>query len=106
MGMRRLLSLVRVPELVGLGVAAAHNAALDAGVLAVEHRVGSGPGDRVAGTGVTVVRQRPVGGCEVTTGSWVDIWTTDAGQGPDDGGGGGGGVRPNGPLPLLPAGTK
>ncbi|GEL18184.1 hypothetical protein PA7_20210 [Pseudonocardia asaccharolytica DSM 44247 = NBRC 16224] len=90
---------VRVPRLVGLAAEAAHDAALDAGVLAVDQD----PSHTATMDG-TVVRQQPMPGREVKVGTSVLIWVrTDS----DGGGGGGGGSRlPTGPRPLLPAGTK
>ena len=93
---------MRVPDLVGLTVPAAHDVALDAGVLAVEHR--AEPADRALGQPVTVTGQHPAAGRLVGHGSRVQLWTSGADDDPDHGGGG---CRvPTGPRPMLPAGTK
>lgn len=62
-------TVVRVPNLVGLAVPAAHDAALDAGVLAVE-RPTDDPAGREPGP-VTVTGQHPVAGSVVVSGSRV-----------------------------------
>ncbi len=100
----------RVPDLVGLALADAHDAALDAGVIAVDDHPAHG-GDRSA----TVVHQRPRAGRRVAVGTRVRVWTVRPGddERPDDdgnwggGGGGGGGDRePRGPRPPVRTGTK
>ena len=82
-----------VPQLTGLGVAQAHDAALDGGVLAVEHGSCGGEQER------WVLRQEPTAGAVVPFGSAVQVWTGPP-PGDDDGGGGGGGVLPVHPGPV------
>ena len=66
-------ALVRVPRLVGVPAAEAHDRALDAGVLAVaENAWHTGAGR------ATVGRQDPDAGAEVETGAIVRIWIGDA----------------------------
>ena len=97
----------RVPELVGLPAAEAHDRALDAGMLAVgRNAVHTGAGR------AHVADQEPAAGEELERGAEVGIWIAGGAArpatGPDpddgpDGGGGGGGVRPE-PSPVGPAG--
>lgn len=83
-----------VPQLVGLAVPAAHDAALDAGVLAVLTPP-DGP------HGLVVTAQKPPAGNRLRYGGRVRIWADL-----DDPGGGGNAVIPFDPAPLDPAGTK
>lgn len=99
--------LARVPELVGLPAAEAHDRALDAGMLAVgRNAVHTGAGR------AHVNDQEPAPGEKLERGAEVGIWIAGGaarpatGPDPDDGnegGGGGGGVRPE-PSPVGPAG--
>ena len=111
---RRSPSAVRVPELVGLSVDEAHDAALDAGLLAVNHSE-SDPtataGERTSAPPRRVYRQEPPTGAAVATGTRVRIWARrpdDPGTDNDDGGGGGDGpdLAPTGPGPQSGTGTK
>jgi beta-lactam-binding protein with PASTA domain len=99
MGRREILTVV--PALVGLGVRAAQDVALDAQLLAVDQA----PQPLRSAAGV-VTAQDPSPGCYLPPGSHVRIWvTTD----PDDGEGrnGRGGLRlPTGPVTVTPSGTK
>jgi beta-lactam-binding protein with PASTA domain len=98
MGQREELTVV--PALVGMPPAAAHDAALDARLLAVDQDPAHKP--NMAGV---VAAQQPEPGSRVLTGERVRIWVrTD----PDGGDGGGGGNQPlsTGPQPLSSAGTK
>lgn len=92
-------ALTRVPELVGLPAAEAHDVALDAHVLAVDQ-----DSRHAATVRGTVTRQEPAPDSEVPTGARVRIWvrTDDPGPGRD----GGGSALPQGPRPLRPAGAK
>ncbi|HET9254536.1 MAG TPA: PASTA domain-containing protein [Pseudonocardiaceae bacterium] len=88
-----------VPALVGLTAAVAHDAALDAHLLAVDQDPSHSPS--VAGV---VEAQEPAPGSQVVPGHRVRIWVkTDPGE---DGGGGGGLPTPSGPAPLSSAGAK
>jgi hypothetical protein len=97
----------RVPELVGLPAAEAHDRALDAGMLAVgRNAVHTGAGR------AHMADQEPAPGEKLERGAEVGIWIAGGaarpatGPDPDDGnegGGGGGGVRPE-PSPVGPAG--
>ena len=106
-------SAVQVPELVGLSVEEAHDAALDAGLLAVDQGDSDPapePGDRGSAPARRVYRQDPTADSQVTTGSRVGIWARRPDDpGSDEGGGGGGGgsdLTPTGPLPQSGRGTK
>jgi beta-lactam-binding protein with PASTA domain len=105
--MGRSESTARVPALVGLALADAHDAALDAGVIAVDDHPGA-PAVRTA----TVTRQRPRAGRHVAVGTRVQIWTADPGDGHGsdggggDNGGGGGDREPLVPRPPVRTGTK
>lgn len=91
---------VEVPALVGLNAAAARDAALDAGLLAVlQHHAPADP------SAVAVNAQHPPPGRRLRRGARVQIWATRD-DGPDDGHGRGGDPSPVGPLPKVPAGTK
>jgi beta-lactam-binding protein with PASTA domain len=99
MGQRQQEELTVVPPLVGLAVAAAHDVALDARLLAVDQDPSHSP--TVAGI---VAAQEPVAGSEVSSGHRVRIWVE---TNPDDNGDGGGGPPvPSGPTPRTPAGAK
>lgn len=85
-----------VPDLVGRGVAVAHDLALDAGVLAVVANPSAVSAGRV------VVAQELRAGAQVSRGARVTIWVEA-----DSGGGGSGGTRtPQGPRPLSGRGVK
>lgn len=97
-----------VPDLVGLAAADAHDAALDARLLAIPQNA------RHTGAGrSTVTGQRPKAGAELPEGSRIEIWVDDPNgppaEGPDadgpDGGGGGGSRVPDGPKPQPTAGA-
>ena len=91
---------VEVPGLVGLSTVAAHDAALDAGLLAVlQHPAPTGM------AAVAVTAQRPPAGRQLRRGAQIQIWALP--DDPGDGHGGGGGQRlPLHPHPKTPAGTK
>ncbi|MBC3192200.1 PASTA domain-containing protein [Pseudonocardia sp. C8] len=89
-----------VPTLVGLSTAAAHDAALDAGLLAVLQQ--PAPADP---SSVPVTAQRPAPGRRLHRGAQVRIWAVPDDPGDDSGGGGGHRVPVN-PGPKTPAGTK
>lgn len=100
-----------VPDLVGLDLPAAYDAALDAELLAVVVGLGPSPhGDR-PGSAYQVISQDLDPGRRLPRGHRVRVWvrrrpTDDA---DDDGGGGdgGGGLRRRtGPRPVVPSGTK
>lgn len=92
--------IVDVPQLVGLSTAAAHNAALDAGLLAVlQHRAPAGA------SAVAVTAQHPSPGHQLRRGAQVQIWAV-ADDDPGDDSGGGGHPAPVNPGPKTPAGTK
>jgi hypothetical protein len=111
-------SVVTVPCLVGLSARQAHDVALDALVLAVDHR------RRTRRRTGGVARQKPPAGQRVSTGTPVRIWVDEADppeSGPPDGnddhgngdggggGGGGGGFGPRFPWrpgPRLSSGVK
>lgn len=95
---QRQQELTVVPPLVGLTVAAAHDAALDARLLAVDQDPSHSP----TMPGI-VAAQDPVADSEVSSGHRVRIWVD---TNPDDNGGGGGPLVPSGPTLLTPAGTK
>lgn len=98
---RRVRMKVDVPALVGLSAAAARDAALDAGLLAVlQHRA---PADAGA---VAVTAQDPAPGHRLRRGDHVRIWTIPDDPGDDPGGGGGGHPAPVSPGPTPLAGTK
>lgn len=62
-----------VPQLAGLARINAHDAALDAGVLAVDVQVG-----QAASGSATVTRQRPErAGRRVAAGTHIHIWVTE-----------------------------
>jgi len=93
---------------VGLPARGAHDEVLDAGLLPV-----AADRDHDGVADLAVVRQHPRPGTRRVTGSHVELWygRSQGGphNGPDSNGGGGGGrggVRPRGPRPLLPTGTK
>jgi hypothetical protein len=96
-----------VPELVGLAAADAHDAALDAGLLAIPQNAAHTGAGRS-----TVTHQKPSTGEELPRGGRILIWVDDphggpAPEGPDDdgpGGGGGGSPLPTSPSPLPSAG--
>jgi beta-lactam-binding protein with PASTA domain len=87
-----------VPSLVGLAAAVAHDAALDAHLLAVDQDPSHSP--TVAGV---VEAQEPVAGSQVVPGHRVRIWVK---TNPGEDGGGGGLAAPSGPTPLTPSGAK
>ncbi|HEY4004467.1 MAG TPA: PASTA domain-containing protein [Pseudonocardia sp.] len=91
--MGQLEELTEVPALVGMPPAQAHDAALDAQLLAVDQDPAHSP--TVAGV---VAAQKPEAGSKVSTGHRVMIWVRTGG--PEGGGGGGG--RGNLPLPDQP----
>lgn len=92
---------VDVPALVGLSAAAARDAALDAGLLAVlQHPA---PADAAA---VAVTAQDPAPGRWLRRGDHVRIWTIPDDPGDDDPGGGGGHPAPVDPGPTPLTGTK
>ncbi|HEY2192728.1 MAG TPA: PASTA domain-containing protein [Actinomycetospora sp.] len=104
-----LTDTTSVPELVGLAAADAHDAALDARLLAVPQNAAHTGAGRS-----TVTNQRPRAGASATPGDTISIWVDDPAAGPpsdegpdDDGsGGGGGGSRvPEGPKPTPTAGA-
>jgi beta-lactam-binding protein with PASTA domain len=104
-----LTDTTTVPELVGLAAADAHDAALDARLLAVPKNAAHTGAGRS-----TVTNQRPRAGASATPGDTISIWVDDPAAGPsteegpdDDGsGGGGGGSRvPDGPKPTPTAGA-
>lgn len=104
-----------MPELVGLSVEEAHDAALDAGLLAVNHSdsdPAAAAGERASAPPRRVYRQEPSTGVVVATGTRVGIWgrRPDDPRSDDDGGGGGGGggpdLAPTGPGPQSGSGTK
>lgn len=105
-----LTDTTTVPELVGLAAADAHDAALDARLLAVPQNA------RHTGAGRSIItNQRPKSGATATPGDTIMIWVDDPAAGPttddgpdDDGsGGGGGGSRlPDGPKTTPTAGAK
>ncbi len=93
---------VVTPALIGLSVPAAHDTALDAGLLAVLQHA--------AAADAVISAQYPLPGHRLRRGTHIRIWaqrtddTDDEGGGP--GGGGGGLVLPTGPRPSTPSGTK
>lgn len=92
--------VVEVPTLVGLSTAAAHDAALDAGLLTVlQHPAPA------AANAVAITAQRPSPGHRLRRGAHVQIWAV-ADDDPGDGSGGGGHPAPVNPGPKTPAGTK
>ncbi|MDQ4115439.1 MAG: PASTA domain-containing protein [Actinomycetota bacterium] len=94
MGLRS--ARITVPMLVGLAVPVAHDAALDAGLLAVlEH-----PGPTV---GPSVTAQYPPAGHRLRRGRRVRIWAL---PGDDPDGGGGSTFTPPGPAPRPTTGTN
>lgn len=100
-GMGQREELTVVPALVGMPPAVAHDAALDAHLLAVDQD----PAHTPTSAGV-VAAQQPEPGLRIPTGERVRIWVRTGG--PDGGGGGGGGKvpSPTGPKPLASIGTK
>ena len=97
-----------VPDLVGMAAADAHDAALDARLLAVPQNAWHTGAGRSMVTG-----QRPKPGEELPPGTHVSIWvddpngppSTDA-DGPDGpDGGGGGSSLPSGPKPTSTSGA-
>jgi beta-lactam-binding protein with PASTA domain len=101
-----LTDTTTVPELVGLAAADAHDAALDARLLAVPKNAAHTGAGRS-----TVTNQRPRAGASATPGDTISIWVDDPAsseEGPDDdgsGGGGGGSRVPEGPKPTPTAGA-
>lgn len=97
-----------VPELVGMAAADAHDAALDARLLAVPRNAWHTGAGRS-----TVTGQKPKAGEELPPGTHVSIWVDDpngppSGGDPDtDGpdGGGGGSPVPSGPRPTSTSGA-
>lgn len=90
---------VRVPTLIGLSAAAARDAALDAGLLAVLQP--PAPADASA---VAVTAQHPPPGRRLRRGAQIRIWAVP--DDPDEDQGRGGRRFPVGPVPKTPAGTK
>ncbi|ALL79397.1 hypothetical protein AD006_29415 (plasmid) [Pseudonocardia sp. EC080610-09] len=104
--------MVQVPELLELSVDEAHDVALDAGLLAVDHS-DSGPttttADRASAPPQRVYCQELPAGAMVPTGTRIGIWARrpdDPGPDDDSGGGGGPDLVPTGPEPQLGGGTK
>jgi hypothetical protein len=103
-------SVVQVPELLALSVDQAHDVALDAGLLAVDHS-DSEPttaAARASAPPQLVYRQELPAGAAVPTGTRIGIWARrpdDPGS-DDDNGGGGPDLVPTGPDPQLGGGTK
>lgn len=97
-----------VPDLVGMAAADAHDAALDAQLLAVPQNAWHTGAGRS-----TVTGQKPKAGEELPPGTHVSIWVDDpngppSAGGPDtDGpdGGGGGSPLPSGPKPTSTSGA-
>lgn len=90
-----------VPQLVGLTAITAHDAALDANLLAVDQD----PVHRPSVQGI-VTAQDPLPGSRIPTGGTVRIWVTrPEDEGPDDGGRGGSKL-PQGPTSPLRTGAK
>jgi beta-lactam-binding protein with PASTA domain len=104
--------LATVPDLVGLHLPAAHDAALDAGLLAVV--VGDQCSSRHGhpdGPGYQVIGQHPEPDRRLPRGQRVHVRVRRRPTGgPDDDGSGGdgrGGLRRgNRPRPVIPSGTK
>ena len=104
-----LTDTTTVPELVGLVAADAHDAALDARLLAAPPNAAhTGAGRR------NVPNQRPRAGATANPGDTISIWVDDPAAGPssdevpyDEGpvGGGGGSRVPEGPRPTPRAGA-
>jgi beta-lactam-binding protein with PASTA domain len=90
-----------VPPLVGLPTVEAHDRALDARLLAVDHDPSHDA--RAAGT---VAAQHPAPGSRLPEGEHVTIWVHDVPDGDEGGGGGGGRPLPVEPKPVAPAGAK
>ncbi|WP_185060936.1 PASTA domain-containing protein [Pseudonocardia eucalypti] len=99
--MARREVLTVVPNLVGLGLRAAQDVALDAQLLAVD----ADPADHAGAAGV-VAAQAPGPGCYLPPGSPVCIWVPTDRGGPEGRDGGGGARLPTGPVTVTPAGTK
>src|SRR3978361_1502933 len=104
-----LTDTTTVPELVGLAAADAHDAALDARLLAIPKNAAHTGAGRS-----TVTNQRPRAGASATPGDTISIWVDapaagpSSDEGPDDdgsGGGGGGSRVPEGPKPTPTAGA-
>lgn len=99
-----------VPDLVGMAAADAHDAALDAQLLAVPQNAWHTGAGRS-----TVTGQKPKPGEELPPGTHVSIWVDDPNgppstggpdvEGPDGGGGGGGSPLPSGPKPTSTSGA-
>lgn len=91
---------VEVPTLIGLSTAAARDAALDAGLLAVlQHCAPADP------SAVAVTAQHPPPGRRrLRRGAHIRIWAVPDDPGDDQGRGGR--RFPVGPVPKTPAGTK
>jgi beta-lactam-binding protein with PASTA domain len=99
MGQRDEISVV--PPLVGLPTVEAHDRALDARLLAVDHDP-----THTAREAGTVTAQHPAPGRTLPEGEHVTIWVHDGPDGGEGGGGGGGQPQPVEPIPVAPAGTK
>lgn len=107
---RRSPSAVQVPVLVGLSVDEAHDAALDAGLLAVNHSE-SDPaataGQQASSPPRRVYRQEPPTATVMATGTRVGMWVRRPDDpGSDDDDGGGPDLAPTGPGPQSGTGTK